>query len=94
MVPCFDALLSAGAAVWACAANPATTRDEVVEHLRSLGVEVRARKNDPPGLHEAHLRAAVGAGPTLLSEMGADASAATGGRLESVRGGLEVPAPA
>ena len=89
MVPYFEALLSAGAEVHACAANPATTRDEVAEYLRSLGVEVPAHKSDPPGLHEAHLRAAIEAGPTLLSEMGADASAATGGRLGSVRGGLE-----
>jgi len=89
MVPYFEALLSAGAEVYACAANPATTRNEVAEHLRSLGVEVPARKGDPPGPHGAHLRAAIEAGPTLLSEMGADASAATGGKLGSVRGGLE-----
>lgn len=89
MVPYFEALLAAGAQVWAHAANPATTRDGVAEHLRSLGVGVPARKDDPPGVHDAHLRAAVGAGPTLLSEMGADAAAATGGRLGTVRGGLE-----
>jgi S-adenosylhomocysteine hydrolase len=29
MVPYFEALLAAGAEVWACAANPATTRDAV-----------------------------------------------------------------
>ncbi|HEV2092106.1 MAG TPA: NAD(P)-dependent oxidoreductase [Rubrobacter sp.] len=89
VVPYFEALLSAGAEVHACAANPATTRDEVAEHLGSMGVEVPARKNDPPGRHAAHLRAAVAAGPTLLSEMGADATAATEGRLATVRGGLE-----
>ena len=89
MVPYFEALLSAGAEVWACAANPATTRDEVAEHLGSAGVQVPARKDDPPDRHGAHLGAAVAAGPTLLSEMGADASAATGGGLDTVRGGLE-----
>ncbi len=89
MAPYFEALLSADAGVWACAANPATTRDEVAEHLGSLGVEVPARQDDPPDLHASHLRAAVTAGPTLLSEMGADASFSTGGRLETVRGGLE-----
>lgn len=89
MVPYFEALLSAGAETWACAANPATTRDEVAEHLRLMGVEVPARKDDPQDLHNAHLRAAVAAGPTLLSEMGADATAATEGRLGTVRGGLE-----
>ncbi len=89
MVPYFEALLSAGAGVHACAANPATTRDEVAEHLGSLGVVVPARKDDPPGRHVAHLTAAVEAGPTLLSEMGADATAATSGRLGTVRGGLE-----
>lgn len=89
MVPYFEALLSAGAEVRACAANPATTRDEVAEHLGSMGVEVPARKDDPPDRHTAHLLAAVGAGPTLLSEMGADATASTGGRLDTVRGGLE-----
>ncbi len=89
MVPYFEALLAAGAEVHACAANPATTRDEVARHLTSLGVEVPARKGDPPDRHEAHLRAAVGAGPTLLSEMGADATASTEGKLAGVRGGLE-----
>ena len=89
MVPYFEALLAAGAGVHACAANPATTRDEVARHLRGLGVKVPARKDDPPDRHEAHLRAAIEAGPTLLSEMGADATAATEGRLAGVRGGLE-----
>ena len=89
MVPYFEALLSAGAGVHACAANPATTRDEVAEHLGSLGVVAPARKGDPPGRHAAHLMAAIEAGPTLLSEMGADATAATAGRLGTVRGGLE-----
>ena len=89
MVPYFDALAGAGAKVWACAANSATTRDAVAIHLENAGVRVPARKGDPPRRHAAHLRAAISAGPTLLSEMGADATAATGGRLESVRGGLE-----
>jgi adenosylhomocysteinase len=89
MVPYFEALLSAGAGVHACAANPATTRDEVAEHLGSLGVVVPARKDDPPDRHAAYLTASVEAGPTLLSEMGADATAATSGRLGTVRGGLE-----
>ncbi len=89
MVPYFEAILAAGAEVWACAANPATTRDEVAEHLGSMGVEVPARKDDPPDRHAAHLRAAVDADPTLLSEMGADATALTSGNLGTVRGGLE-----
>src|ERR671916_987267 len=89
MVPYFEALVGAGAEVWACAANPATTRDAVAEHLGALGVHAPARAFDPPEAHAAHLSAAAGAGPTLLSEMGADATVATGGRLESVRGGLE-----
>jgi adenosylhomocysteinase len=89
MIPYFEALKEKGAEVWACAANPATTRDRVAEHLESLGVSVPARFADPPERHAAHLRAAISAGPTLLSEMGADATAATGGRLEGVRGGLE-----
>ncbi len=89
MIPYFDALVGKGAEVWACAANPATTRDEVAGHLETLGVRVPARASDPPERHAAHLSAAISAGPTLLSEMGADATAATAGRLEGVRGGLE-----
>jgi adenosylhomocysteinase len=89
MVPYFEALVGAGAEVWASAANLATTRDSVAAHLEALGVVVPARSSDPPERHDAHLRAALSAGPTLLSEMGADATAATGGRLEGVRGGLE-----
>jgi adenosylhomocysteinase len=88
-IPYFEALVASGAEVWACAANPATTRDGVVEHLESSGVRLRAKALDPPALHAAHLRAAIAAGPTLLSEVGADATAATGGGLRSVRGGLE-----
>jgi adenosylhomocysteinase len=89
MVPYFEALVAAGAEVWACAANPATTRDAVAEHLEAMGVRAPARLDHTPERHAAHLRAAVQAGPTLLSEMGADATVATGGRLGSVRGGLE-----
>ena len=33
MVPYFEVLVAAGAEVWACAANPATTRNRVAEHL-------------------------------------------------------------
>jgi adenosylhomocysteinase len=89
MVPYFEALVAAEAEVWACAANPATTRDPVAEHLEALGVRTPARVLDPPERHADHLRGAISAGPTLLSEMGADATVATGGRLEGVRGGLE-----
>ncbi len=89
MIPYFEALLAAGAEVWACAANPATTRDSVAEYLEALGVRVPARVSDTPERHTAHLRAAISAAPTLLSEMGADATAATAGRLRSVRSGLE-----
>jgi adenosylhomocysteinase len=89
MIPYFEALVAAGARVWACAANPATTREAVAEYLESTGVSVPARASDPPERHAAHLRAAISAGPTLLSEMGADATAATAGRLEGVRGGIE-----
>src|SRR5215210_3945684 len=91
MVSYFDALTGAGAEIWACAANPATTRDAVTIHLQNEGVHVPACMDDPPWLHDAHLRAAISAGPTLLSGIGADATAATGGKLESVRGGLEAP---
>ena len=89
MVPYFEALVGAGAEVWACAANPATTRNGVSEHLERLGVRVPARASDPPEHHAAHLSAAISAGPTLLSEMGADATAATSGRLQGVRGSIE-----
>ena len=89
MIPYLETLVAAGAEVWTCAANPATTRDRVAEHLEATGIRVPARASDPPERHAAHLRAAISAGPTLLSEMGADATAATGGGLRSVRGGLE-----
>ena len=89
MIPYFQALLSAGAQVHACAANPATTREEVAAYLESSGVVAPARRDDPPERHAGYLRAAIEAGPTLLSEMGADATVATKGRLAGVRGGLE-----
>ena len=40
MVPYFDALTGAGAEIWACAANPATTRDAVAIHLQNAGVHL------------------------------------------------------
>jgi adenosylhomocysteinase len=89
MIPMFAALAGAGAEVWACAANPHTTRDAVAEHLAGLGVHTRARHGDDPERHARLLGDAIAAGPTLLSEMGADASVATGGRLPGVRAGLE-----
>ena len=89
MVPYLAALVRAGAEVWACAANPATTRDAVAAHLAGLGVRVGARAGDPPERHAGLLRQALAAGPTLLSEMGADATVAGAGRTPSVRGGLE-----
>lgn len=89
MVPYFAALVGAGAEVWACAANPATTRDAVVAHLAELGVRVGAKAGEEPEPHAARLAAALVAGPTLLSEMGADATVAGAGRTPSVRGGLE-----
>ena len=89
MIPYFEALVGAGAKVWACAANPATTRDAVARYLEGMGVRTPARKDDLPARHADHLRAAINTGPTLLSEMGADATAATEGKLESARGGLE-----
>jgi adenosylhomocysteinase len=89
MVPYFAALVGAGAEVWACAANPATTRDAVAAHLAGLGVRVGASAGEEPGPHAARLAAALAAGPTLLSEMGADATVAGAGRTPSVRGGLE-----
>ena len=67
MVPYFEALVAAEAEVWACAANPATTRDPVAEHLEALGVRTPARVLDPPERHADHLRGAISAGPTLSS---------------------------
>jgi adenosylhomocysteinase len=89
MIPYFRGLVNAGAEVWACAANPATTRDAVAANLAELGVRCGARAGDPPARHAGRLRDALAAAPTLLSEMGADATVAGGGRIPSVRGGLE-----
>ena len=89
MIPYFEALVEKGAEVWACSANPATARNEVAKYLESAGVRAPARKDDLPDRHAAHLQTAIEAKPTLLSEMGADATAATRGALESVCGGLE-----
>ena len=63
MIPYFEALVAAGAEVWACAANPATTRDAVAEHLNASGVRVLARFADPPELPAAELRNLADATP-------------------------------
>jgi len=55
MISYFEALVVVGANVWTCAANPATTRDAVTEHLNVLGVRVPARFADPSERHAAHL---------------------------------------
>ena len=92
MVPYFEALTHRGAEVWACAANPATTRDRVAEHLELWASGPRrdpatSRNATPP------TRAAIDAGPTLLSEMGADATAATQGRLLACAAASRRPGP-
>jgi S-adenosylhomocysteine hydrolase len=55
MISYFETLVVVGAKVWACAANPATTRDAVAEHLNDLGVRVPARFVDPSERHAARL---------------------------------------
>jgi S-adenosylhomocysteine hydrolase len=49
MVPYFDALTGAGAEIWACAANPATTRDAVTIHLQNAGVHLLTLSSPRPG---------------------------------------------
>ena len=48
MIPYSEPLVASGAQLWAFAANPATTRDGVAEHLESSGVRLGARALDPP----------------------------------------------
>ena len=75
MIPYFQALLSAGAQVHACAANPATTREEVAAYLESSGVVAPARRDDPPERHAGYLRAAIEAGNHPYAEKPVDVDA-------------------
>lgn len=69
------ALLDGGAKVVACASNPLSTQDDVVEHLRERGVIVYGKKGMTDTEYEDGLHWVVSAKPDYVIDDGADLTA-------------------
>lgn len=97
IVPLIEGLLDRGAQIFLVTCNPATVRDQVVNHLRSCGAQVQAWRDMSTGEHAQAIREALDWGPTHLCELGADLSVALDARTPagsepagaSVRAALE-----
>lgn len=97
IVPLIEGLLDRGALVFLVTCNPATVRDQVVEHLRSRGAQVRAWRDISARENARAIQQALDWQPTHLCELGADLSVAlnarsaagSGSAASSIRAGLE-----
>ncbi len=75
-VPALSGVLERGAKLFLTTCNPATVRDEVVEHMKTLGARASAWKHMPADECRRAAREALAWGPTHTCEMGADLTAA------------------
>ena len=66
------ALVSGGAEVALCSANPLTTQDEVAASLVELGVPVLAAHGEDAARYAGHVGAVAGWGPRITLDDGAD----------------------
>jgi adenosylhomocysteinase len=66
------ALVSGGAEVALCSANPLTTQDEVAASLVELGVPVLAARGENADSYAAHVSAVAGWAPSITLDDGAD----------------------
>lgn len=76
IVPLIEGLLDRGAQIFLVTCNPATVRDQVVNHLRSRGARVQAWRDMSTGEQAQAIQEALDWGPTHLCELGADLSVA------------------
>ena len=90
-VPALSGLLERGARLFLTTCNPATVRDRVVEHLKSLGARGHAWKDMPANEYRRAAELALAWEPTHTCEMGADLTAAAhaAGGATSIRAALE-----
>lgn len=84
-------VLAAGGAEIVATGNHGSTQDDVVAHLRTLGLTVHGRRDDSLEDHHANLAAVLDAEPDILLDNGADLAAGVVARGETARilGGTE-----
>lgn len=83
IVPLIEGLLDRGAQILLVTCNPATVRDQVVNHLRSRGAQVQAWQGMSFDDHSGTVQAALDWDPTHLCELGADLSVASNAKPPS-----------
>ena len=74
--------LHAGGAEIVATGNHGSTQDDVVAHLRGLGMIIHGRRADTLEEHHANLAAVDAAGPTILLDNGADLAALAARRVD------------
>ncbi len=74
--------LQAGGADIVATGNHGSTQDDVVAHLRSLGMAVYGRRADTLEEHHGNLAAVAAARPTILLDNGADLAALAAARVD------------
>jgi adenosylhomocysteinase len=90
--------LQAGGADVVATGNHGSTQDDIVEHLRELGMEVFGRRDDSLDDHHGNLVAVLASGFDVLLDNGADLAAGLvasgtqvlGGTEETTSGGLRL----
>src|SRR5690606_39011786 len=76
-------VLAAGGAEIVATGNHGSTQDDVVAHLRTLGLTVHGRRDDSLEDHHANLAAVLDAEPDILLDNGADLAAGVVARGET-----------
>jgi adenosylhomocysteinase len=97
IAPLIEGLLDRRARIFLVTCNPATVRDQVVNHLRSRGAQVQAWRDMSVVDNDRAIQQALDWGPTHLCELGADLSMALNARHpanfepagDGIRAGLE-----
>lgn len=87
-----EGLQAKGAELQFTTCNPATVRNDVVERIRALGVEVVASRDMPEAEWQGSIDAVVDWGPEYVCEMGAaiGVTAHRRGATDPIRAGAEV----
>lgn len=83
--------LDAGGAQIVATGNHGSTQDDIVAHLRSIGMTVHGRRDDSLDDHHANLAAVLDGDPDILLDNGADlvAGVAARGSADRILGGTE-----
>lgn len=83
--------LVAGGAEIVATGNHGSTQDDIVAHLRNVGMTVHGRRDDTQSDHLANVAAVLDAEPDILLDNGADLAAgvAARGMVDRILGGTE-----